>query len=75
MQTDDGLCLQCAHNFDNHVLMSLDSEELFDNGGVILCPSPGCECYSTFSLPENKHKMMLPDRFSLALLRERIQSD
>jgi len=71
-------CEQCGHPFNPHSLIATTGDPR--NGGIILCPVPGCECYSTWGCAvKGKDKKAppperIPDRFEIAHLREVIQS-
>lgn len=71
------LCQQCAHLYEPHSLVAVTGNPM--DGGIILCPEPGCVCYSTWSVPEavggrGKQDIPTPDRFELERIREVIQS-
>jgi hypothetical protein len=66
----DDLCQQCRHAFDPHVMVATTGEAA--DGGVMLCPVPGCECYGTWGL-DGGPTARIPDRFEVAALREQVQ--
>ena len=70
-------CGQCQHAFDIHALIATTGSPL--DGGIILCPIQGCECYATWgcALTGNKKSPppdRVPDRFEIANLREHLQA-
>jgi hypothetical protein len=69
-------CSQCGHPFSPHSLIATTGDP--QNGGIILCPEPGCECFSTwgcsFGGGKSDPPKRIPDRFEVAHLREVIQS-
>lgn len=70
-------CSQCSHPFSPHHLIATTGDPL--EGGIILCPEAGCECFSTWGASFDGQKSAkpkrIPDRFETAQLREIIQSD
>lgn len=69
-ETTPELCAQCGHEFDPHVLVTT-SEDAVD-GGVMLCPVPGCLCWATWGYQKNPTKRV-PDEAEIAALRADIQ--
>jgi hypothetical protein len=67
---DDKVCEQCGHPFDPHALIATTGEPR--DGGVMLCPIPGCECYATWGL-DGGPATHVPDRAEVAALREQVQ--
>ncbi|HTJ39507.1 MAG TPA: hypothetical protein VL738_40285 [Dactylosporangium sp.] len=63
-------CEQCKHPFDPHALIATTGNA--QDGGIMLCPVPGCECYATWGVSDGPAKHV-PDRFDVAALRERLQ--
>jgi hypothetical protein len=70
MQPD--LCDQCAHLFDPHSLVATTGDPM--DGGIMLCPEPGCVCYSTWSMKPKTPPKLVPDRFQIEAIREQIQA-
>lgn len=68
-QGDD--CPQCGHPFNPHAVISTSNSPL--DGGIILCAVKGCPCYATWGVESGPAKV-IPDRFELEAIRERIQS-
>jgi hypothetical protein len=68
----DESCRQCGHPFDPHAVISTTGDPA--DGGIVLCPLPGCECYATWGLDGGPARV-IPDRVEVELLRERIQSE
>ena len=63
-------CRQCGHPFDPHAVIATTGEA--SDGGIILCPVLGCECYATWGLGGGSAKRIL-DRFEVEVIRERVQ--
>jgi hypothetical protein len=63
-------CAQCEHPFDPHAMIATSGEPA--DGGIVLCPVVGCECFATWGLNNGPAKFV-PDRFQIAALRERVQ--
>lgn len=61
----------CPHPFDLHSLISTTGEPM--DGGIILCPHPGCDCYSTWGVM-GMMPVHVPDAEETAELREALQS-
>lgn len=66
-------CPQCADDFDNHcVIMTTEQPPVI--GGVVLCPVPGCECFSTWSKDGTHEKdILVPPPDQLEQLRHAVQ--
>lgn len=66
-------CQQCGDDFDGHaVIMTTDEPPLV--GGIVLCPEPGCTCFSTWSKNgENAERIHVPDENQIAQLRQAVQ--
>ncbi|WP_155374986.1 hypothetical protein [Catellatospora vulcania] len=64
-------CAQCGHPFDPHALVTTADDPA--DGGIMLCPVPGCECFSTWGM-EGMPTVRVPDRFEIASIREKIQA-
>jgi hypothetical protein len=47
MDDDNGLCKQCGHLFDPHLVIALDASNP-TNGGIMLCPEETCSCFNTW---------------------------
>ncbi len=72
--SDDDLCGQCAHDMGPHAMLSLTGDPL--DGGIMLCPVGGCQCFSTWSPSiggEPTQPPPIPDRALIEELRERVQ--
>lgn len=63
-------CAQCEHDFDDHVVMPTAVDPA--DGGIILCPSKGCLCFTTWSVA-NRGVARIPDPEEIELLREQFQ--
>ncbi len=69
------LCGQCEHAFGKHSLISTTGNPM--EGGITLCPEPGCTCFSTWS---PRHPNMaevvpqVPDEETIAEIRHQIQA-
>ena len=68
----DGMCSQCDDNMDKHVLINTTGDPM--DGGFMLCPVVGCQCFSTWGVGEDSSVPSTPDPAEVAALRERIQS-
>ncbi len=64
------LCGQCGHPFDPHAVIATTGEPT--DGGIMLCPVVGCECYATWGMNGGPAKW-IPDRAEVAALRESVQ--
>lgn len=68
--THDG----CEHDFDVHVLIATGDSPT--QGGIMLCPVKGCECFSTWDAPQVGHTreaVIVPPPEEITRLREQIQ--
>ena len=59
-------CWLCGHPYPPHSLIATTTEPT--EGGIILCPVPGCDCLSTWG-PVQK----IPADAEVAALREELQ--
>lgn len=71
-------CPKCPHDENDHVLIATRNDNAMF-GGVVLCPTKGCDCYSTWSVDiriggEGREAVRIPDRFELEQMKEYIQS-
>jgi hypothetical protein len=66
----DDPCKQCGHPFDPHAVIATTGDA--SDGGIILSPVLGCECYATWGFDGGPAKR-IPDRFEVKAIRERIQ--
>jgi hypothetical protein len=66
-------CEICQHPFDPHAMIATTGNPL--DGGVMLCPDPGCMCFATWSAPgsDGRTQVVLPDAEELAAMRAFIQ--
>lgn len=56
-------CAKCEHSFDAHAVIPTTSDPL--DGGIMLCPEPGCRCFHTWSPtygPPDDRKPVKPGR-------------
>lgn len=71
------MCEQCGDPFDPHALLTTSDDGDPMKGGIMLCPVPGCQCFSTWSprFSEEDEKVMpfVPDRARIEELRELVQ--
>jgi hypothetical protein len=67
---DEESCMQCGHPFDPHAMIATSGVPA--DGGIMLCPVVDCECFATWGL-DNGPAKVVPDRFEVAAIRERIQ--
>lgn len=47
-------------------------------GGIMLCPVKGCQCFGTWSVPQlgsNEEDVHVPDEATVKALRNRLQTD
>jgi hypothetical protein len=66
-------CEECEHPGDDHSLIPTGLTPL--DGGVMLCPTPGCRCFSTWSYGAGTQDMIrLPDEAELAAMRAIVQA-
>lgn len=69
------VCEQCGDDFDAHALIATQEDPL--KGGIILCPTQGCQCYSTFAVPQaggSRQDVVEPPPATVQALRERLQA-
>ena len=64
-------CQQCAHDFGPHSMIATTGNPM--DGGIMLCPEPGCVCFSTWGAQGGPAKY-IPDRFELEEIREYVQA-
>jgi hypothetical protein len=70
--TDYGPCPDCEHHWGQHDLVATTGDPY--EGGIILCPEPGCECYSTWSMDgKGKESVFEPSFEEVDLIRADIQ--
>lgn len=77
--SDDGEpCDRCGHAFDPHVMVvttfgSYQDKERVPVGGVMLCQVKGCQCFSTWSVPQlgasGRESVTIPGDDELASMR------
>lgn len=68
------LCHRCGHDAGEHVVLATNHGDP-RLGGIILCPTAGCECIATWSAPQlSDVEPVVPDPADLATLRAMIQS-
>lgn len=66
-------CGQCGDNFDNHAVI-VTTEQPPIIGGIVLCPVPGCDCFSTWSRDGvHAEQIEVPSEEGLAQLRQAVQ--
>lgn len=73
-------CTRCGCPAGPHNLVTTGPDPL--HGGVILCPTPGCDCYATWSVsasvrelhPEIPEHPRIPDQEEIASLRAMVQA-
>ncbi len=53
LDDEHGMCRQCGHPFNPHVLIAHDPEHV-DKGGIIRCPVPDCKCFHTWDFKPKK---------------------
>lgn len=66
----DDLCMRCPHLFDPHAVIATTGDPL--EGGVIVCPEPGCLCYATWGI-NGAEPVLIPDEQHLAVIRAEVQ--
>lgn len=73
MTTEHDECLHCEHPFGEHSMLNFTGNPT--DGGISLCPSPGCQCYTTWSLHgvPSKVPVNLPTQSEIAVLRRELQ--
>lgn len=70
--TDD-ICRHCPHPNGPHVLLNFTGD--FRDGGIRLCPHPGCPCYTTWGVGANSDPpAQLPTKEEIQQMREDIQA-
>jgi hypothetical protein len=65
-------CQQCGDLFDPHVMVPT-SEDPRD-GGIILCPVKGCQCYATWDAGSGRPEVRIPSNHEITKLRENVQA-
>jgi hypothetical protein len=63
-------CPQCEHPFDSHAMVAIFEDTM--DGGVIICPTRGCACQSTWSVSP-RPKPELPPQWELDQIRAQVQ--
>jgi hypothetical protein len=63
-------CQQCGHPFDPHAIIATTGEHL--DGGIVLCPEPGCECFMTWG-ENGMPPVHVPGPEEIAQLRRTVQ--
>ncbi len=48
LDDENGLCKQCRHPFNPHLIIAFDSDDL-SKGGFIKCQVENCDCYTTLN--------------------------
>lgn len=64
------VCAQCGHPFGVHSIVSLTGD--LGDGGITLCPVPGCRCLSTWSMQGRLAPAPPPDE-QIEAIRGRLQ--
>lgn len=65
-------CEQCQHPGDDHSLVPTGLTPL--DGGIMLCPEPGCQCFSTWSYGAGSHDgIRMPDEAEIQTFRTLVQ--
>jgi hypothetical protein len=63
---------ECGHDWGQHDLIATTGDPI--DGGIILCPVPGCECYSTWSTDgKGKETVYQPPIEEVDLIRAELQ--
>jgi hypothetical protein len=63
--------------FDPHVLVATNMDDP-TKGGIMLCPVVGCECYSTWSVPQlgsKKADVLVPSPEEIVRIRHAFQME
>ncbi|MFP2909157.1 hypothetical protein ACLESD_29770 [Pyxidicoccus sp. 3LFB2] len=71
MSETGGVCELCGHLFDPHAVVATTGAP--EDGGIILCPVPGCRCYRTWGF-NGAPTVREPDEAEVAELRRTLQS-
>lgn len=50
---EDGKCKMCGHNFNEHLLIASNKNNL-EEGGIMQCPVVGCKCQTTWDFNSKK---------------------
>lgn len=71
-------CVQpgCGHPDGEHHLIATTGNPR--QGGIRLCPEPGCKCYATWGVPQlgiGPGDVFVPDEIEIQSIRENIQQD
>jgi hypothetical protein len=68
-----GECEQCGDPLDDHAMIPTAGDPR--EGGVMLCPVPGCLCLATWSVPpfSERGAVLVPDLEELAAMRAFVQ--
>jgi hypothetical protein len=65
-------CEECGHVWGQHDLIATKGDP--NEGGIILCPDPGCRCYQTWSVDgKPKSSVYQPPTDEVDLIRADIQ--
>lgn len=69
----EGKCKICPHDFAPHVLIPTKNDPM--EGGILLCPEKGCDCFGTWDVPpfSTKEDVVIPTDDEIAKLREMFQ--
>jgi hypothetical protein len=71
MSEVDDVCDLCGHAYDPHHVVATTGAPA--DGGIILCPVPGCPCFRTWGF-NGAPTVRVPDEAEVAELRQRLQS-
>lgn len=69
-------CERCGHPFDPHRMIATGATP--DQGGIMICNRKGCECFSTWSVPQlgsEREDVYVPPAIDIEALREQLQTD
>lgn len=74
----DELCSRCQHPFDPHAFAATTFGHVggkdVPTGGIVLCPTKGCECFSTWSVSQLSYeKVIVPSDDKVAAMRRQLQ--
>jgi hypothetical protein len=69
------ICPPCGHPVDPHAVIVTGAD--YSQGGIMLCPEPGCPCLLTWSTPDSGvsgDAVRMPSPARVQALRDRLQS-
>lgn len=73
MTTEHDECLHCQHSFAEHAMLNFTGNAM--DGGIMLCPEPKCQCYTTWSTAgaPSKTPVNMPTHSEIDSMRRELQ--